>query len=438
MIMMGMLGGLLKAATLIIPLYLLAPASYSDAWLSFEFNETLRKLVYIPDFLLTIGAGYVAARFGWATRQQYLQAGMLAGTLSGMVAWLLIGSGTAGMAGSGPVLIQALQPLSDEAEMRWLLAETNIGIVWWLHLSFWGMVIMGAVLGTLGGWLYRLHGSQPWGGEPEPIHPTIWKALGMTVLFLATIQMFQLPTSYERTTLIATIATEHDISFSRPVHGIFAWPASVVLIALMVSAWWNWQWIAAQWKHPEVRHRRNAWSAAGFTLMLPLVAFSELGRGAWVYYSDPVLLLGFIGFVVVSLIGIYRTWRSEPPALPPAPSGPAAATSSAKTPAESGDTEELPPEDLPPSMKDWYDYLLIAWPLCASLVMLSSQGVAITLDIVLGQIQPNEAAVRTMINDLFATHTLGSIGVVGIPLIFALLFSLYSWLSNLVLAPRQE
>lgn len=417
--MVGMMGGLLKAATLIIPLYFLSPASYSDAWLTFEFNEVLRKLVYIPDVLITTGAGYVAARFGWAARHQQLQAGMLSGTLAGMVAWLLIGSGTAGMAGSAPFLTQGQQQVTTELT-RLLLAETHAGIVWWLSLSFWGMVIMGAVLGTLGGWLYRLHGSQPWSGEPEPIHPTIWKALSMTTLFVATVQMFQLPTNYKRTTLIASIAAEHDISFRLPVHGIFAWPASVLLIAVMVSAWWNWQWIAVQWRHSDLRRRRNAWSAAGFTALLPLVAFSEIGREtSWACYSDPVLLLGFVGFVAVTLIGIYRTWRSEPPSL-------------------ASDNADESPEHVPPSMKDWYDYLMIGWPLCASLVMLSSQGITITLDILFRYTQPDETTVVTMINDLFSTHTLGSIGVVGVPLIFALFFSLYSWLSNLVLVPRQE
>jgi hypothetical protein len=94
-------------------------------------------------------------------------------------------------------------------------------------------------------------------------------------------------------------------------------------------------------------------------------------------------------------------------------------------------------------MKDWYDYVLIGWPLCASLVMLSMQSIIITFDIVgiLGgaaDVSQVNASIDSLINDLFTTHIMGSIGVIVIPLVFALLFSFYSWLSNLVILPRQD
>ncbi len=433
-IIIGIVSGILKAVTLIFPFYLLAPATYSDTWLTFTFSEILRKVAYLPDVLLTIGAGYAAARLGWAQRDaRQMQTGLLAGTFAGMVAWLLIGSATAGMAGSAPLLTQGITSAT--------LLQANVAIVWWEHLSFWVMVLQSALFGLVGGWLYQRHGAAPWGNAPENIHPSIWKALGLTIMLLATIQVDRTVKTFGSDAAdIALLAGAGGVALPMPVYGYIAWPVGAAFSALIVAVLWNWQWIAAAWRDLDIRARRNAWSAAGFNVMLPLVVLVDIGQAAWSPYTRPLLLTGIIGFALVTLLGIYQTWRGVPAVNASRLAAPTAPEDADEAAAHE---EALQTGRVPPSMKDWYDYVLIGWPLCASLVMLSMQSIIITFDImgILGGAvdAPQASTSRdSLINDLFTTHIMGGIGVIVIPLVFALLFSFYSWLSNLVILPRQD
>lgn len=436
-VLLALGGGVLKAITLLLPLYLLSPAAYSSTWIISEFPEIVRKVAYFPDMLLSVAIGYAAARVTWSpSKRWHFLTALTTGALAGIVAWLLIGAGTAGVAGSAPLLQNALQPVANEQIAFALLSDTNIGIMWWLHLSFWLMLGQGVALGLVGGMLFVWHQPSFWGpAPPDSLKPTIWKAMAVTLLFISTTQLFTIINPYYQWVLDTTkMAATYNLTLRYSPTDIFSFPLSAALLMMLIAVWWNWLWIAPWWRHPNDVSRRNAWIAAGFTLFLPLLVFGDVDQTIWTAPEGTVLWLGAMGLLLITAIGVLKTWRYPPPVFLPEPDD------SPPPEQDQADDENAQPVDptVPPRplAHEWMDHVLVSWILGIATIVLTTQGLNTTMSIWKGETDYALSSVDATIDTIFWLNFVMNVGAILIPLIFALVFALYSWVSHLVIVQR--
>src|SRR5689334_18260761 len=96
----GTVGGGFVTLALSLPLYFALPASFTADWPA--AGLTLGTLGHALAALLACATGHIAARWSWATAlRERVWAGVVAGGLTGFIAFPLIGAPAAGVAGAG-------------------------------------------------------------------------------------------------------------------------------------------------------------------------------------------------------------------------------------------------------------------------------------------------------------------------------------------------
>lgn len=172
--LVGIGGGLMTAAALYYPLYVLLPGRYLTNWQSGV--PVIGNVMLIVAALLLVGTGFGAARGAGRPLPVW---GAVAGMVAGMVAFLaVVGAGTA-VIGSGDLLKHGLVPTESENAFLLLMVNATAGVMWWNYSGLWLMLLGGSVLGAVGGGLAQ------WRGLPEkrpfstvPLQPVV-----ATILF---------------------------------------------------------------------------------------------------------------------------------------------------------------------------------------------------------------------------------------------------------------
>ncbi|MEI6775814.1 MAG: hypothetical protein WCK70_02840 [Chloroflexales bacterium] len=351
-ISIGIIGGILIALALTLPWYFVLPSAYTTVWPAVPSEMGL--IGYVLACLLTLAAGYCGPRWGWATTaRSKVGLGAVTGLTATVVAWLLIGSATAGVLGQDSLLRYGLRS-AEEHQMLILLAEAIVRTVWFMHLTFWAMAVAGGVLGAVGGAVYALHGAKVWGRPPRPTHPTIWLAVSMTTFLVAIVSMSVTLGIYAllEQKVHQVVAREHYHAIL-PTEGISLLPSLTLLGVVCVTIWLNWHHVALRRMHPILRLRRNIRPVIAITVVLSLllVLLSALIDPQFVVQT---FWIAVVGPIAMNVIGAYTTFRRTA-------------------------TPRQQDEPLPISGKDWLDYVLLAWLFGASFIVVGVTGVALAI-----------------------------------------------------------
>lgn len=333
----GVAGGWLGALALSLPLFLALPADYSPTWpwasspvhyvLDSVLSSAAGPMYYSLGSVLAaaagFGAGYVAARWGWAESfRDRVRMGALGGLLAGMVAYPLIGAATAGVVGTGPIFQAVSQPDRGNAEKatldvetRRLIAETVARVGWFPYLTFWAMILAGSALGALGGWTYARRGGGPWGETRPMIAVTPLDALiAILITFAIALLMCiqSAPVLGERWELLANT---HNFQISWPAGGTRNWPIGMTLLVLTLATWYCGRWCHAHWGHAVEGVRRTARKTAGTMAAVPLVTLMIILINIRPDLTfNLVFLCGAIAWVGAAIFWVVRIWLVSGPA----------------------------------------------------------------------------------------------------------------------------
>ncbi len=343
----GMLAGLPITLLLTLPLYITLPAFYIAGWspaTPFHFVLSFAS-TYAPEWVLPgalvgvassiatllafgliIGAGALSSFLGKArTRKQAIQMGLVSGGIIGILVWLRVGAAAAGVIGNAPIWVHGSQPAANEVEGLRLVAQTLVRIVWTIHLSFWSMLGIGALLGAVGAYIALRRGWTYQGSDPRTLHPTVKLALTVTLLVLTALQVLVIPAIF---LLLGERAGEVYINIARDQQAlgvysttasiaflsISAWPALTAYAVVIALIWWLWQQITVYRIRWQQQERRRLWRLSAFAVGFPLILVMLLLFMSEFSPYIPLLMLGVIGITSVTLVESYRA-RHMPTAV---------------------------------------------------------------------------------------------------------------------------
>lgn len=305
-------GGSLITVALSLPLFLFLPAHYTDSW-NMPAPPVPEVAGYVAGLLLTTGAGYAAARWTWASsRAECLETGVCAGFIAALPPFCLLAAATAGMVGCGSIYLHGARFAGNEQQAAQLVCDATVRITWLTYLTFCFMVIAGAVLGGLGGWLHHRLGAAPWGTQPPVIAAEpLEAAIGMLIIAALSL-VVGLGVGVPRAHMVEVYMAQYALELSWPPQGIVGWPIVMNLIILSSATWicgrcWAWR---AGGADPEIR--REVRSGKMLLWSLPLIT---LGPGILFYasflYRDPAFLCGAAVWAATSILALRQIARAQ-------------------------------------------------------------------------------------------------------------------------------
>ena len=152
----GLLGGLVTAALLFYPMYVLLLGRYVDNWQS--GSAVLGWLTTVVGIFALVGAGYWAAhRTPYAGGKRVLL-GASGGVIAGMVAYMgMVGAATA-VLGSRTLLQHGMVASETNEAFMILMVNNTAGTIFWIVVGLWISLLAGCGLGCVGGWLAAWRG----------------------------------------------------------------------------------------------------------------------------------------------------------------------------------------------------------------------------------------------------------------------------------------
>ncbi|GAB4204883.1 MAG: hypothetical protein OHK0022_30470 [Roseiflexaceae bacterium] len=416
----GLVGGVAAAAALFLALGGALPALGVPGWPAVP--QVLADLGALLALLLPLVVGYCAACWGWSPDgRSSLRAGALAGALVGLVAWLLIGSAGAGALGQAELLRNGQRQVAPDTMMG-LLSGAVVGVVWATHLWFWGMALLGAALGGLGGWLHGRTGLPTWGARPRPVERGALRALAGTALLVALFTLVCGLTFWGNLTLRTSEAAQAaGRVHAFPTLGIILLPSTALLAGLAVAlaalvrlgtlrpAGSLREWLLHAWRVIVPLLAATMLTAAvTVTGMIVLMAGSESSMAMMV--SGGLLLITdgrlFFGLTALVCLALALTLR------------PAAA-------------QQLTP--VAARLRSAADYLVLAWPLCAVLMKLGLTATGVSLvngpialiPVLTGDSYPLAPSIPDLIQALIGSQLVATLAAGVVPLLLLFCASLY-------------
>lgn len=304
---LGVLGSISVALLSQLTFYLVVPSWYVDDWslLLWLMNDFwLHAPSAFPLLLSTLGpglitvfVGYAAARAGHAAhRRQSVWMGALAGGVTAILPWVFFLAPAAGMVG---------------LENSWLwgafsFSLRTVRILWMVHLSFWSLVGVCALLGGAGGWLASFRQRKNATTTPQTLHPNVKLALSLTLLVVASVTMVGEAALMNPIVQDVNSDASSGIVVNMGILGVSALPSLFVQGTMMVVIWWGWQQIAIRraLEQPSIW----LWFLSGVALLLPVGSVVSLIWFVGVSPRDPLSLMGLVGVVSVAVVEGYRAW----------------------------------------------------------------------------------------------------------------------------------
>ncbi|MCA9922680.1 MAG: sensor histidine kinase, partial [Anaerolineales bacterium] len=175
----GLLGGVVASTALIYPLYIVLPGRYLAEWPS--GSSTVGLVFDLIAALLIVGTGYFAVKQAAKNGYRQILWGAVAGGIAGAVAFILIIGAAMTILGSAGLLEHGLVQSETEGEFMLLLVNVTAGVMWWIAIGFWLVLVGSVLLGMLGGWV-------AWRRvEKRPSASTSLLPVAATVLFAGTL-----------------------------------------------------------------------------------------------------------------------------------------------------------------------------------------------------------------------------------------------------------
>ena len=349
----GSLGGLLSAVVLAFPLYFILPASYVADWSTIP--STVGPFGYGVAALIAICTGYIGARWSWTPAgERRIQVGIAGGMLAGLVVFVFIGSGAAGVAGIAPLLRHGAKAAATDQAMLELLANSVVGITWWTYLALLGLVSAGALLGGVGGAIAAGEASGGWGSAPRQMHIGVLQSAAATLLLATVLSLIVLSAMF--TLQLQTInesVQNANFTTALPATGVLDWPLGVNLVVLLGAVNWNWQQIARTWRHSKTRDRARARISAFLTFVIPAAALVLCPTISPGLLFNPIFLVGALAVWVINVSGIWQVRLSKAVAV------------------RDGRAEAF-------SMQDALDFVLLHWLVVVVQVMIGATAVALS------------------------------------------------------------
>ncbi|MBI5296548.1 MAG: hypothetical protein HY869_13810 [Chloroflexi bacterium] len=160
----GFLTGLLTC----LPLWLIMHDGWSERLERGALTSSALEIVAWLSILFFIPlGGFLSAKWNWAgTRAQSARTGAVAGLVTGMLAYVLVGAAGMGVMGNLDMLNLPENYVASQQTGANHVYQALISTAYWVYLGFWGFLLAGSALGAAGGWMAGA--GQGWGKAPVP------------------------------------------------------------------------------------------------------------------------------------------------------------------------------------------------------------------------------------------------------------------------------
>ncbi|MEI6777890.1 MAG: ATP-binding protein [Chloroflexales bacterium] len=321
----GLLGGILAAMIVSLSLYTTLPQAYTEGWYSplstqittfaptgvgtpiWPIPSLAELLCYFGGALVVIATGFLAARWEGGTIRQRLIAGIVAGLTTGLVVWLSVGAGAAGVVGHAPIWYNGPKSV-DSDKMLILLNEAIVRTAWLVPISLAVIVGTATLLGGLGGLLGIRQGlSKP--GTLRPISPATKLRIALSLLLSTTITLIIVGgvlTLLEAKVGDVATKVRHQLSF--PATGITSIPTYMLLAVAVGLSWWIWRLVPVN----GMQHWYSLGTLAGggvIVLQIGIVGFLALINPQLVV--QPVVASDLVAVALTSGVGLPLALRTR-------------------------------------------------------------------------------------------------------------------------------
>ena len=302
-------GSIAVSAVLLYPLYFQLPALFMADW------ATVPNLPFLPFAVLaslfTTITGTIAARqLLLPSRRQNSLAGTIAGIIIGSLAFYLIGGSAASVWGSQILLQHGFVPAQTEMEFLYLLSESITGNLWLVYDTFWIVLLLAAMLGTVGGFLSpprATTAASRW-ASMCPLLPFITSAAHLISLLslLVTTVIFSL-LGQQVAQAAADFAAE-GYFLTLPVSGVDFWPIfttfAIYLLALAAHAGVLWHNRRA-YITPVARRE---YLGMVYTAVLAAAVYPIVIGAIW---PDLFASYALVGFLINLALTLFLLWHAN-------------------------------------------------------------------------------------------------------------------------------
>jgi hypothetical protein len=402
----GLLGGVLNILVLLFPLYFVMPARYTVDWV--RVPSSIGNAGYFLAVIITLIAGYSAAGWSWAsTKSTSVKAGLLAGMVVGIVSWLGIGAGAAGVIGHRAIFQYGPRAAGNEG-LPILISEAVVQVSYLTHFAFWVLIIFGTLLGGLGGWFHGIFGAEALGSRPPQIAGPAQHTLPIILLLLAASQAVITAMIFQGIAIATRRAADlvhHTLSFSE--NGIFLLPVTEMLITMTFAAWWNWHRIRML-RGSSSPALHSTWRINSIiTAIMPILTAMAVCIIIEIPENYTVLILTILGVIIVTLRGVHQTFWER----------------------------QVISEAIHPPMvvrQDWKDFVITIWLVVATLFMLGNLAAALSLTVGVidwigvltggPTVTTSPSIAKDTINNIFTIQTTVSLSLLTLPFAFLLVY----------------
>lgn len=162
----GVIGGVITSALLWLIIYYIWPSYTQEELKSPAWIELIGYLIVIMLIVLT---GAISAKWSWARDwKDYVLSGSFSGLLIGCISYNLIGGAGMGLMGNQEILQNLGNVISNENEGTTYIIFSVISTARWVYGGFWGFLIVGIIVGSVGGVLARIYSPNALGKQPSP------------------------------------------------------------------------------------------------------------------------------------------------------------------------------------------------------------------------------------------------------------------------------
>ena len=300
-------GGVAVTAVLFYPLYNILLGRFVSGWSAGLVQFIMPSI--ITAVLLTIIISTTAVKqLPLTTRIQNSLAGTIAGIISGLTVFFMIGGSAASVWGSQILIQRGFGRAQTESEFLYHLSESITGNIWAVYGSFWLVFIAAALLGTIGGLMVH----------PQPTRaPERWLSLrSLLPLITNAAHLISLASLFFTIAIfsllgepVAKAATDFAIDgffLTLPVAGIDFWPIfttlTIYLLSLALHTWVLWR---NRHSYPTAVAQRD-YVGTVYTAVLVTAVFPILIGFIWRALFTSYALIGFFINLAFSLFLLWH------------------------------------------------------------------------------------------------------------------------------------
>jgi hypothetical protein len=308
LVFVSLLAGFITS--LVLNLIFAQTGSSDESFATSTLTSSFAWVGYGLASILLFSGVYVASKLEWPrSRGHSMRLGAISGFLAASTVYLFSGApAIAGALGSKEIFLSTLRRIESEREGILLLANGVTSSAWWGYGVFWGILLGGIFLGSLGGLLTGLEGGPGWGKPPAYKGGHLNRMVVYAVGFFAVMSLLFSNATYallsEQT--IQTLK-EHSAPGLETAQSILWLPIASNEIWIAICAYFAIWWVFEDWQNPELR-RRTRVKIALFAALMILFYLSNINLG---------LLTTIILTAIALLIVIIRLMQtSSPPEEP--------------------------------------------------------------------------------------------------------------------------